>query len=126
MHLRQVLREYDGLEQFLMRLTLIQVHLDRFVHVLSLFLHDNGQLKKLRGVRPQVRIHLKQQLDYLPQIVRVGLGYARDLTGADSLEQAFHAVGLEWRLQGDHLVQHAAERPYVTLDVVRLVTPDLW
>ena len=53
------------------------------------------------------------------------IGNPREFTLDDLLVEALHIVGTEWRDKRTHLVQDTAERPNVTLAIVRLVTPDL-
>ena len=48
------------------------------------------------------------------------------LSFENSVAELLHAVGGERRLESDHLVEDAAERPDVRAVVVRFVLPDLW
>ena len=52
-------------------------------------------------------------------------GYGRVLTFQHSLEKSIHVICSKRWYQGTHLVSYAAKRPYVALQVVGLVLPDL-
>jgi hypothetical protein len=57
--------------------------------------------------------------------VGVVLGYSGEMTLKDLLVEALHILCGEGRLECNHLVENAPERPNVRLDIVRLVAPDL-
>ena len=69
---------------------------------------DQRRLEDLGAVRPQFRVNIEHLLDDGPQIIRIGLWYALDLSSTNPLEKTLHARGLERRLQGNHLVQDAS------------------
>mmetsp|Transcript_50018 Transcript_50018/g.132192 ORF Transcript_50018/g.132192 Transcript_50018/m.132192 type:complete len:243 (-) Transcript_50018:76-804(-) len=71
------------------------------------------------------RVHLQQGGDDVREVLAVVGGDPRILASDDLSVEALHVLGAEGRAQGDHLVQHAAERPHVALRVVRHVAPDL-
>ena len=88
-------------------------------------LDDYGHLKNLFGVRPLRGLDLEHLLDQHAHVHRVVAGNGRVLALEHALEQAIHVIGLEGRLQMAHLVGHAAERPDVRLEIVRLILPHL-
>lgn len=123
--LREVLWENDGLEQFRMRLALILVDESLILQVQLLLGLDDGRLEQLGAVGPLLGVHVEHLLHNGPQLNRVRFGNPLDLACADPFEQSLHAGGLKRRLESDHLVENAAKRPDVALDVVRLVLPHL-
>lgn len=105
----QVLREYDCLQQFAVRLALVFVHGGRALHVLLLFGLDDRRLEQFVRIWPLLRIHVEHLLDDGPELNRIILWNPLYLSSAHSFEQALHARRLERRLQRDHLVEDAAE-----------------
>ena len=89
-------------------------------------LDDYGHLKDLLRVRPLRGLHLEHLLDQHAHVHRVMARNGRVLALEHALEQAIHVIRLEGRLQMAHLVGHAAERPDVRLEIVRLILPNLW
>lgn len=83
------------------------------------------RVKQLGTVGSFLGVDIEHHFDDLPEFGGVGGRNSGDLALSDLFEEAFHALGLEGRFESDHLVEHTAERPDITLDVVGLVLPDL-
>ena len=89
-------------------------------------LDDYWHFKNLLRVGPLGGLDLEHLLDQHAHVHRVVAGNGRILALEHTLEQAIHVIRLEGRLQMAHLVGHAAERPDVRLEIVRLILPNLW
>ena len=89
------------------------VELLGFLQKLLLFLLDNWHLKNLVTVWSSFWIYMEHHFDHAPKINRIVLGDSHDLASTYSLEETLHAACLKWRLQGDHLIQNTAKRPYI-------------
>ena len=89
-------------------------------------LDDYWHFKNLLCVGPLSGLDLEHLLDQHAHVHRVVAGNGRVLALEHALEQAIHVIRLEGRLQMAHLVGHAAERPDVRLEIVRLILPNLW
>lgn len=109
-----------------MGLTLVFEHGCLVFEILLLLGLDYRRLEQFVGVGSLFGIDIKHLLDNGPQLHRVTLWNSLDLARTHSFEQPFHARCLERRLQRDHLVQHAAQRPNITLYVVWFVLPHFW
>ena len=53
------------------------------------------------------------------------VGYARVLPPQHLAVKSGHIICPKWGPQSDRLIENAAERPYVTLHVIRLIAPNL-
>lgn len=73
-----------------------------------------------------MRIGLQHLRDDLFEFLRVSRGDRRVKRGNHFPVQSVHVLGLEWRLQTSHLVEHDAERPNIRFEIVRTIFPDLW
>jgi len=72
-----------------------------------------------------LRFRLQQALHHVAQILGKLLRNHRVVALQHLPEQSVHVVRLEGRLETDHFVENASERPQVRLVVVGLVAPDL-
>lgn len=91
---------------------------------LSLTLLESNRIHDLLTVGSLLRINLKH-LDYhLPEIVRKCLGNFWKLTSYNFLIQTTHIGSLKWRFQCYHLIKYTAQRPNVTLEVIRFILPN--
>lgn len=52
--------------------------------------------------------------------------YGRVLAFKHPLEESIHVICPEWGHQSTHLIDHAAERPNVRLQIIGLIFPHLW
>jgi len=84
---------------------------------------DDGQAENLIAGRPVARRDVEHELDNGCHLLAEVVRNARVLALDHLLVQALHVVGPERRIQSAHLVQHATQRPNVTLRVVRHVAP---
>ena len=86
MHVLQVLREYDGLQQLLVRLRLLLVRGCLLGPILLFFLLDYWHFQYTSAVRAQLMVHVQHLLYDGPEFLRIGFGYAHDLACAHTLK----------------------------------------
>jgi hypothetical protein len=53
------------------------------------------------------------------------LGNLRQLAFEDFFIKSLHVLSLEWGFESDHLIDDAAEGPYIRLDIIRFILPNL-
>ena len=85
-----------------------------------------GAVDELVAARARLRVNVQHLLHECPDIGRVVIRNPRVNAFAHALVQVVHVTPTEGRLQGEHLVDDAAERPDVGLVTVRLIFPNLW
>ena len=73
----------------------------------------------------QTRVGLEHHMNDFSEFNRVTGGKRRIVAGDDLLVEPVHVVSLEGWSESGHLVQDAAEGPYVTLEVIWSVLPHL-
>ena len=84
---------------------------------------NNRQGQYLIARRPVTRRDIEHELDNRCHLLAEMIWNPRVLPLDDFLVQALHVVRAERRIQRAHLVQHAAQRPNITLRIVRHVAP---
>lgn len=78
------------------------------------------------GVWPVCWVYLQHRLYHVWQCLRVSTANFGILPLCHFFVQAVHVLRPEWRLQCAHLINDAAQAPYVWLGVIGLVLPYLW
>ncbi len=124
-------------QEVLQPLQILRVVLDCFQQIIKLLLigylllnfstvvlPDQTVRQQLLRGRSLVRVDLQQPTDHISQIIRVGHRNAFEQTGTDLLVESLEVIRSEGRLEGCHLIEHAAQRPHIAFGVVRLVLPD--
>ena len=86
---------------------------------------EKSALDQFVASRPFFDVDAEHILYDAPNIVRIVVRNLRINSLAHALIQVVHVSPAKWRLERQHLVDHAAERPDVRLVAVRLVVPDL-
>ena len=86
---------------------------------------EKSALDQLVASRPFFDVDAEHILHDAPNVVRIVVKNLRINSLAHALIQVVHVPPAERRLERQHLVDHAAERPDVRLVAVRLVVPDL-
>jgi hypothetical protein len=119
----QIFRELNSLKKDVLLLVLISLMLLR--EILLELLKESGETHDLVTVGPRTSSYLDQSLAHRPKVMRVSLWYSCQVTFEYFLIQPLHILGCERRLESNHFIEDAAERPDIALDVVGLVSPDL-
>mmetsp|Transcript_27864 Transcript_27864/g.66198 ORF Transcript_27864/g.66198 Transcript_27864/m.66198 type:complete len:241 (-) Transcript_27864:369-1091(-) len=87
---------------------------------------DDGLLQDLVDGWPLARVLGDHPVDEAAQILAVARAQWGVLPTDDLVDQELQAARFKRMLEGGHLVEKAAERPYVTLLVILLALADLW
>ena len=108
--------------QLVLEVAKIPDHLFVFNIFLKYFLIHKGVARW-----PQSWIRVEDQLDKKHHLARMRGALDPRVFRCDHLFIKFlHAVRFKGRSFSDHLVDDAAEGPYVTLLIIWLILPDLW
>ena len=84
-----------------------------------------GHCKELIAIRSGCRLHLEAVSHHELKIFRVHTGDRVVEASHDLLVQPVHVCSSKGRVEHDHLIEHAPERPNVTAVIIGPVLPHL-
>lgn len=124
--MHDVLWDSDGLQEDAVEVVVLIFFVIQISKVLLLPLCKDRVLDQLLARRSFLGIDLDHDLEHGVDIRGEVFWDLWEHSLQDLLVETLHVLSLEWRLEGDHLVDDTAQTPHVTLDVVGLILPDLW